>query len=197
MNKPSCDVNVQDSDGNTLLHLACKNGDFFMVKQLMSHPKCDINILNKDNRNPLLLVTTSNRLWTDEIVELLVKTNKCDVNIPDKDGNTLLHQACLRMPYTSLQLVKLITALPICDINAENIEGLRPIHLATRHGNLGILRHLVNCGCDVAAKDKHGKTTLDYSTGDDIKNFLIHTIYGTPYVLGNSKSEIINIYNCV
>ena len=58
MNKPSCDVNVQDSDGNTLLHLACKRRNTSMVKQLISHSKCDINILNKKNETPLHLATT-------------------------------------------------------------------------------------------------------------------------------------------
>ena len=189
MNKPSCDVNVQDSDGNTLLHLACKRGDTSMIKQLISHPKCDINFLNKKNETPLHLVIISRYNRAPAIVELLLKTNKCDVSIPDKDGNTLLHQACQRVSsYDSLQLVKLLTASPVCDINAENNEGVRPIHLAAEHGNLGVVCHLVNCGCDLTATDKHGNTPMDYSTSTDIKYFLNKVVYGTP---GNLKSELI------
>ena len=189
MNKPSCDVNVQDSDGNTLLHLACKRGDTSMVIRLISHRKCDINILNKNNETPLLLVTISNNYWTIKITELLLKTNKCDVNIRDIDGNTPLHYVCKwESIYDSLPLVKLLT--PLCDINDENNEGVRPIDLAIRHDNLGIVCHLVSCGCDITAEDKHGKTPMDYSVGDDVKNFLNHKIHGTPFVLGNIESEI-------
>ena len=94
-----------------------------------------------------------------------------------------------------LKLVKLFTALPraLCDINAENNEGVRPIHLAAKRGTLGVVCHLVNCGCDITAEDKSGKTPLDYCERDDVKNFLNHTMYGTPYVLGESRGEIYTI----
>ena len=126
MNKLSCDVNVQDSDGNTLLHLACKRDEYSLVKRLISHPKCNINILNKDNETPLLLTIGLNGVCATDIVRLLVKTNKCDLNIRYLNGNSLLHRACTCR--RSLQLVKLLT--PVCDFNAENNEGVRPIHLA-------------------------------------------------------------------
>ena len=190
INKPSCDVNAQDSDGNTLLHLACRTDDHNIVKQLISHPKCDINSLNKNKKNPLLLVTRSKGLWTMKIIGLLLKTNKCDVNIRDLDGNTPLHQAFTNDQY-GLQLVKLLSASPVCDINAENNEGVRPIHLAAKHGNLGVVCHLVNFGCDLTAKDKHGNTPMDYTTSTDIKDFLNNVVYGTPYMPGNLKSELI------
>ena len=167
MNKPSCDVNVQDSDGNTLLHLACKRGDTSMVKQLISHPKCDINILNKNNENPLLLATRLIRITNidvdnriTEIVELLVKTNKCDVNIHGIDGNTALHYLCKHSSVYGIKLFKLLAASLVCDINAENNEGERPIHVAVTHHNHRILEHLVNCGCKVNVRDLHGNTPL-------------------------------------
>ena len=61
-------------------------------------------------------------------------------------------------------------------------ENVRFIYLAAKHGNRGILHYLVNCRCDVAAKDKLGKTPMDYSRRNDIKTFFNHKIYGTPYV---------------
>ena len=191
MNKPNCDVNVQNSDGNTVLHLACERNDYSMVKQLISHPKCDINILNNNNKNPLLLVTRSKQSLTNEIVELLVKTNKCDVNIRDIDGNSPLHYLCKWSNNYALRSVKSLTDSPVCDINAENNEGVRPIHLAAKCGNLQVVYHLVNCGCDPAAKDKSGKTPMDYSTLTKVKDFLSNVVYGTPYMPGNSKGELI------
>ena len=194
MNKPSCDVNVQHSDGNTVLHLACDRGNhthYKMVERLISHPKCDINILNNNNMNPLLLVTRSKGNSTSYIVELLVKTNKCDVNIRDIDGNTPLHYLCEWLSPYALPSVKSLTDSPVCDINAENNEGVRPIHLAAKHGSLQVVYHLVNSGCDVTAKDKSGKTPMDYSTSTKVKDFLSYVVYGTPYMLGNSKGELI------
>ena len=190
MNKPSCDVSVQNSDGNTLLHLACERDDCNMVEQLISHPKCDINILNNNNKNPLLLVTRSKQTWTNDIVKVLVKTNKCDVNIRDIDGNSPLHYICKWSYNYALRSVKSLTDSPVCDINAENNEGVRPIHLAAKRGNLQVVYHLVNCGCDAAAKDKSDKTPMDYSTLTKVKDFLSNVVYGTPYMLGNSKGEL-------
>ena len=168
INKPSCDINVQDSDGNTLLHLACKRDDYFMVKRLISHPKCDINILDKNNETPLFQTFRSSKYSVvHEIVELLLETNKCDVNIHGIDGNTALHYVCERASFNdSLKLVKLLTASPLCDINAENNEGLRPIHVAAKRTTDAILQHLINCGCDVNVCDLHGNTPLHQACGD-------------------------------
>ena len=190
MNKPSCDVNVQDSDGNTLLHLACKGGYTSMVEPLICHPKCDINKLNNNNKTPLLLATRAQRNWTNEIVKLLMKTNKCDVNIRDIGGNSPLHYVCEWSNKYFLPSVMSLTDSPVCDINAENNEGVRPIHLATKRGNLQVVYHLVNCGCDAAPKDKSGKTPMDYSTSTKVKDFLSNVVYGTPYIPGNSKGEL-------
>ena len=105
----------------------------------------------------------------------------------DLHGNTALHEAC-RLNRHSLEKVKLLT--PVCDINAENNEGVRPIHLAAQLGNLQVVYHLVSCGCDAAAKDKSGKTPMDYSTSTKVKDFLSNVVYGTPYIPGNSKGEL-------
>ena len=196
--RKGCDVNLMDGNNDTPLHLACKIDDPSVVKQLISHPECDVNILNKNNETPLLLASRLITITSDtsairsaSIVTLLLETNKCDLNIHGIDGNTPLHNVCeWRYIFDSLKFVKLLTALPLCEINAENNKGERPIHLAAKHGNLGILHHLVTRGCDVAAKDKLGKTPLNYSRRKDVKNFLNHIIYGTPYVLGSSTSKL-------
>ena len=112
----------------------------------------------------------------------------------DLHGNTALHEAC-RLNWHSLEKVKLLT--PVCDINAENNEGVRPIHLAAQLGNLQVVYHLVSCGCDAAAKDKSGKTPMDYSTSTIVKAFLSNVVYGTPYMLGNSKGELQHSYTLI
>ena len=88
-----------------------------------------------------------------------------------------MHEAC-RRNWHSLEKVKLLT--PVCDINAENNEG---VHLAAQHSNtLGVVYHLVDCGCDVAAKDKHGRNPVDYSKKfTKLNKFLNHVLYGTYY----------------
>ena len=104
-----------------------------------------------------------------------------------------MHKVCIGYKY-KLQLVKLLTALPQCDINAESNDGVRPIHLAADEGDIEIVYHLVvDCGCDVAAKDKSGRNPVDYSTRDDITEFLIHAIDGTPFIPENKCESYLYI----
>ena len=69
-----------------------------------------------------------------------------------------MHQSCRTTKWYCIQLIKLLT--PVCDINAENNEGARLIHLAAQYDNLEVVCHLVDCGCDVAAKDKQGRNNI-------------------------------------
>lgn len=79
------DVDIRDSDKNTLLVIASCYGNFDIVKILLEKG-ADPNVQNVDGTTPL---ATSSRLERDEIVkELLI--NGADPNVKDKFGDTPL-----------------------------------------------------------------------------------------------------------
>ena len=86
------DVNVQDSSGNTLLHLACRH--FLSESSIISYlVKCKgafINIQNNDNELPLHVLLHS-KCSNPYVIKLLV--DKANLFVQDKDGNTPLHVA--------------------------------------------------------------------------------------------------------
>ncbi|KAH9147287.1 hypothetical protein LEN26_004755 [Aphanomyces euteiches] len=62
------DVNAQDNDGNTPLHIATKNGYVTTVKELLSH-KADVRIPNKNGWTPLHFASSEGNL---DAVKLLM-----------------------------------------------------------------------------------------------------------------------------
>ena len=196
--KRDCNINVQNSDGDTALHLACKNNDYFMVKHLISRSKSDINILNKHNQHPLHLLLDVPRNKIDNfssvitIVKQLVKTKDYLINVCDFDGNTPLHKVCTwKYHQGSLQLVKFLTALSSCDVNAKNNKGQCPIHLAAQEANIEVFCHLtVECECDLTAEDNNGKNVLEYGSKSAEVKELFCVFNGYSHEMMDTSSEL-------
>ena len=80
------DVNIKkEPDGQSVLHLACSDGNFEFIKLLLELKKdvIDVNIKNKLNQTPLHLAAISNNI---DIVEYLVKFGKADIKMKDNSG---------------------------------------------------------------------------------------------------------------
>ena len=74
-----CDLNIQNEEGNTPLHLACFKSDHVMIKELIESGKCGkaISIKNKYGHTPLYYL--SNR----ELINLLVMNGADPKDVPD------------------------------------------------------------------------------------------------------------------
>ena len=197
--RPDCNINVQNSDGDTALHLACKNNDYVMVNHLISRSKSDINILNNQTQHPLHLLLEvpgnkiDNFLSVITIVKQLVKTKDCLINVRDFGGNTPLHKVCTwKYHQSSLELVKVLTALSSCDVNAKNSKGQCPIHLAAQEANIEVFCHLtVECHCDLTTKDNNGKNVLEYgSKSAEVKELIRVFINGYSHEMMDTSSEL-------
>jgi ankyrin repeat protein len=94
-----CDVNAQNNDKNTPIHLAFHSfnphsvGDIAVLTYLLSQKGINGNI--KDKYGSTLLHTACDNInnLPIDIFQLLVETLGCDVNVQDNDRNTPLHQA--------------------------------------------------------------------------------------------------------
>ena len=80
-----CDINQQDSKGNTLLHLICKHLDMEMLSFLLKTDGCDLNCVNSYGTTPLHIACCSH--W--RVVKALLNSGKIkDVSCRDKNGKT-------------------------------------------------------------------------------------------------------------
>ena len=107
-------ASVKHEDGYTLVHYACWNGWYDVVRTLVekyhSDPKCRAN---KGRYTPLHLACARNQ---SNIVKYLIEQG-CSVKARDEFGNTPLHDACMSR---SIDIVKYLTAQKGCDPEAKN-----------------------------------------------------------------------------
>ena len=175
------DINAQDSEGNTPLHLAVINGQLQTARAILdsnTHQDTALDFAMNKTSNSNLLLRNKNgltafhvaaRVGTHEFLEYLL-SKSADYNISSKellarlssDGRSLLHYAvegghteCVR---TLLKYGGDPTA--VCDYHPP------PLHLACSNGKLSILKLMVDmCGKEVLQMcDQHGGTALHSST---------------------------------
>ena len=119
-----------DPNDGVSLHTACRCGDLSMVRTLIG---CGASVNEKDvgGKTPLSLAVLNNHT---SIVSALVSEFGCDPN----DGVSL-HTAC---KHGSMKMV-------MCGA-----------HVNDKHGNLSMVKTLIECGASVDGKDGDGNTSL-------------------------------------
>ncbi|XP_065361070.1 nuclear factor NF-kappa-B p110 subunit [Calliphora vicina] len=127
--KLGCNPNIQDSDGNTALHLAVREKDLKCLESFInSEMSLNLNHLNDDGFTPLHLAIRDNNY---EIVAKLLKFDANTVTTTcSKDGSTALHMAVQQQ---NLKLVNLIldnSPLISAILYANNRAGYTPLDLA-------------------------------------------------------------------
>ncbi|KAK9500655.1 hypothetical protein O3M35_001882 [Rhynocoris fuscipes] len=128
-------VDVQNSEGVTPLHISSMYGRLEFVKLLLKSG-ANVNVQTKTtNMTPLHLACQNQKT---QIVDILLKTNKCNMNIQDKLGNTALHYAC-QTNNTKL-LILLLNNNP--NINISNNNGKTPLDIAKDLMSFSIIKML-------------------------------------------------------
>ena len=163
--KQECDVEVEDEDGNRILHLACEHGSVNLVKHLVEVAGCDINAKGQYEKSCLHLA-----FWNEidddddyDIVKFLSSKQECDVEVEDEDGNRILHLVC---EYGSVDLVKHLVEVAGCDINAKGQYEKSCLHLAFWNeidddDDYDIVKFLSSKQeCDVEVEDEDGNRIL-------------------------------------
>ena len=177
------DINKQDVQGNTPLHIVCKLiviGHMYKpqfesvlecLKYLIHEKKCDVNITNNLGELPLhtFLNTAAANVRTilrwrydfDKsviVIQLIANDHFLTVNAQDMKGNTLLHIAC---KIGDSGIVLYLVSKFKCDLNTTNDEGCLPLHYALSSGlPLEAVRAVI-IGCTLKCKQNNvGKTPL-------------------------------------
>ena len=151
-------VNIQNSDGDTPLHLSIKSsyGNLGPVREILQHESCNASIVNAQNETAL---NTASQYGKLDSAEVLLSTGKCSPeNIKEAiEVNLLLHQA---VASNRLELVKTLLQVPGCNINGFNSDGETPLHVACRSGFEVFKLLTTDSRCDLNAQNKYGFTPL-------------------------------------
>ncbi|KAL5258380.1 hypothetical protein ACHWQZ_G009025 [Mnemiopsis leidyi] len=151
------DVNIQDSEGQTALHLAAGRGDLQVIKYLWEKG-ADVNI--QDSRGEAALHRAADRGHLQVIKYLWEKG--ADVNIQDSEGMTALHRA---VNSGHLQVFKYLLEKG-ADVNIQNSEGKTALHRAVFRRDLQVIDFLLEKEADVNIQDSEGKTALHMAARD-------------------------------
>ena len=158
-------VNAQDKDHLTPLHLACYNGKLEIVRALLSHG-AGVNAKGILGQTALHLVLDGNRSGRDAIgVVRLLLENGADVNAQDS-SETPLHLAC---NYGKPAIARLLL-IHGANANAVNIRRQTPLHMLSlgpyvvdespSKSPSRLVGLLVNGGADANARDNDNETPL-------------------------------------
>ena len=180
-----CNVNHQDNEGKTVLHIAFDNHAPDLAQTLITRLKANTEIRDKQNWTPLH--TAIDRGYSTYSQQLLA-------NFLQKDASTevswiQLHAACLEENKHNVQLlldantnvnhansagyaplhitvakcnVDLVTLLldQSVDVNSVTIDGKTPLHIAAEKGHDTIIQKLLISKADPSLKDVLGNTCL-------------------------------------
>lgn len=105
-------INQQDNDGNTPLHLACLSFSPVIIETLLNNgANASLNIQNKKKQTPLHLICC-HELKADFSIQLIRDMiTKENLHLQDFRGNTALHCACLFSNSTAVEALMNNTGL--------------------------------------------------------------------------------------
>lgn len=165
-----CDVNAVNSDSQTPLGLAAKNGQVEVVKLLVSKGA------DATKAGALHYAAEERQV---KVIEALLNSG-VDINTRDSSGYTALHMVGKKkiLPATlpgfviSREIQKDLSDQTIAanfliakgaDVNARANDNSTPLHLAAINGQSGMCAFLVSHGAQVDARDDKNWTPLHYA----------------------------------
>lgn len=143
------DISCQDHQGNTPLHLACRNGDLDCVKAILKvvRERRALQCLEVRNSQGLTCLHVAARVTENkmDIVRELV-ISEANVNAVDaKSGRTILHYACERR---DMELVRFLVKYTNIEIDFLTFDGKPAIYIAYWRNYQDIVKRLVKAGAD-------------------------------------------------
>lgn len=131
-------VDTQNGEGQTSLHIAAAEGDEALVKYFYG-VRASASIADNLDRTPMHLAAENGHA---HIIEILADKFKASIYERTKDGSTLMHIASLNgHAECATMLFKKGVYL-----HMPNKRGARSIHTAARYGHIGIINTLIQRG---------------------------------------------------
>ncbi|KAF2882462.1 hypothetical protein ILUMI_23687 [Ignelater luminosus] len=123
----NADVNIRDSQGDTLLHRAIKHDDSFSTLFLLDN-NCDARLTTREENDSALhlLAGTNNIEESIKIAEKLI-TRNIDVNAQNKHGLTALHIAIMA---DNEPLFSLLLGQPNIEVNVKSVQEHTALYYA-------------------------------------------------------------------
>ena len=152
------DVNKQNSNGDTLLHLVAKKGDYKIYRLLKDTYKGDAGIANKEGKAPYELL--------DKFDKTVADTLRRYYEMQEYDASA------------KTKLQELVSGIQAADINQRTSDGsgLTVLQVALANKDEDTAQQLLKKGADYRLLDSSGDNALDYAIQKNLQktiNYLV------------------------
>jgi ankyrin repeat protein len=192
------EVNLQDAEGITPLHLAALHLGRENVKLLIEYG-ADVNLKCNKKRSALHYAATAE--YTNRQVIDLLTSRGIDVNAQDISGESALHLASdvghcgnlkallsaganpHALTHRRRTIIHYAAALVIpteevlnllldtgVDVNIQDVNGITSLHLASAERNYTVVKMLIENGVDVNTVTSDQRTSLHYAASTEYAN---------------------------
>lgn len=172
-------INFQDENGNTPLHICCSNINIEIFKEIMKYGP-DINHENNYGNTPLHYICGStikgtnlsdHKKYTNDrlkILEDLIKLGADIDKISSYDSTTPLMFAMYTKNYEAFNILLNLGANLYYDISG----GLSPLHIACRNSDLDMFHRLIEHGVSINNATSNGNNALHYASSVGCTNIV-------------------------
>ncbi|USN50942.1 MAG: ankyrin repeat domain-containing protein [Myxococcales bacterium] len=180
--KSRAEVDEQDDQGNTALHLAIVRKEKDAVIALLEGGANPNIKENSNSFTPLHLAANTGQI---EVIEALIKS-EAEVDEQDDQGNTALHLAIVRKEKDAV--IALLEGGANPNIK-ENSNSFTPLHLAANTGQIEVIEALIKSRAEVDEQDDQGNTALHLAIVRKEKDAVIALLDGgaNPYIENNEN----------
>jgi len=159
------DINCQDSNRQTALHIAAKN-DFTEIVELLLSRNAKTDITDKSGKTAFYCAVEARHIASAKLLKAKMYYGTFDYR--SDAGCTSLHVAA---NYNDVDLVRLHVDGWV-DINRHDNNGNTALHIAAMKGSLEICKILVEDGkASLTEKNKRGETPIDVAT-PEVRQYL-------------------------
>ncbi len=163
------DVNLMEDapaeSGTTPLHVACKYGQWEIVKLLMA-AGADDTLKNAKGETPAhCACALTNQILGDGLTSqqrLNVLNELKNLDLPGENGMTPLMQIQLLNHSTAKELLPMLIKRGV-DVNRTDNNGMTALMYAADHSNKDTIKVLIQAGADINQTDNEGNAALYYS----------------------------------
>jgi len=163
------DINEQNEDGDTILHLCLKDHRFIEALWCIKN-NIDPTLENNDGITSARVAIQRGNI---EVVDTLINHSNIDLHQTDKNGRTLLQDAVI---YGHQKMIKLLTHY-IEDLNTVDIHNRNVAFDAINYGDSEIVSTLLeNTELDLNIVDNSGETILHHKNLEDDEELSIQLL---------------------
>uniref|UniRef100_A0A2R5LJ33 Ankyrin repeat and fyve domain-containing protein 1 n=1 Tax=Ornithodoros turicata TaxID=34597 RepID=A0A2R5LJ33_9ACAR len=156
------DINAQDAENRTPLHVAITNQNPLIISLLLGHPDLDLSLKDKQGMTPFAIAMNTKN---NKAAEGIIARAPTAAEQYDARGRNFLHVAIQKSDIESVLF--LLSIRVNIHSRMQDASQLAPLHLAVETGTEIIVRNLLLAGASVSDLTPQRQTSLHLAAAKD------------------------------